>query len=99
MAAEGYPDTPKTGAQITGVAEAAGDAGVSILHAGTTSGETGEFTASGGRLLTVVATGDDLAAARETAYAAAQKISIPNGQDRTDIAANPLNGHLTTPRP
>lgn len=97
MAAEGYPDTPKTGAQITGVAEAARDAGVSILHAGTTSGETGEFTASGGRLLTVVATGDDLAAARDTAYAAVEKISIPNGQYRTDIAAKAINGDITIP--
>lgn len=97
MAAEGYPDTPKTGAQITGVAEAARDAGVSILHAGTTSGETGEFTASGGRLLTVVASGDDLAAARDTAYAAVEKISIPNGQYRTDIAAKAINGDITIP--
>src|SRR5699024_1068683 len=69
MAAEGYPEAPQAGAQITGVAEAAKLEGVSILHAGTTAGSSGEFTASGGRLLTVVATGDDLATARDSAYA------------------------------
>ena len=97
MASEGYPGAPKTGAQITGVADAAKHEDVSVLHAGTTTGDTGEFTASGGRLLTVVATGDDLVQARDTAYAAVEKISIPNGQYRTDIAAKAINGEITIP--
>ncbi|GAA4117685.1 phosphoribosylamine--glycine ligase [Enteractinococcus coprophilus] len=95
VASEGYPETPKTGAQITGVADAAQDEDVTVLHAGTTAGKTGEFTASGGRVLTVVATGKDLGAARDKAYAAVEKISIPNGQYRTDIAAKAINGEIT----
>ena len=97
LASEGYPASPKTGVQITGVAEAAQHENVSVLHAGTTAGDTGEFTASGGRLLTVVATGEDLAAARDTVYAAVETISIPNGQYRTDIAAKAINGDITIP--
>lgn len=97
MAAEGYPDAPKTGAQITGVAQAARADDISILHAGTTTGNTGEFTASGGRLLTVVATGDTLETARDTAYDAVEQITVPNGQYRTDIAAKAINGQITIP--
>ena len=97
LASEGYPDAPQTGAQISGVREAAKQENVSILHAGTTAGDTGEFTASGGRLLTVVATGSDLAAARDTAYKAVETISIPNGHYRTDIAAKAINGEITIP--
>lgn len=97
LASEGYPASPKTGVQITGVAEAARHENVSILHAGTTAGDTGEFTASGGRLLTVVGTGEDLTAARDTAYGAVEAITIPNGQYRTDIAAKAINGDITIP--
>lgn len=97
VASEGYPAAPKTGAQITGVAEAARLEDVSILHAGTTAGDTGEFTASGGRLLTVVATGEDLATARDKAYGAVETISVPNGHYRTDIAAAAINGEITIP--
>ncbi|GAA4475892.1 phosphoribosylamine--glycine ligase [Enteractinococcus fodinae] len=97
LASEGYPESPQTGAQISGVREAAKQENVSILHAGTTAGDTGEFTASGGRLLTVVATGSDLAEARDTAYKAVETISIPNGHYRTDIAAKAINGEITIP--
>lgn len=97
MAAEGYPQAPKTGAQITGVAEAARLDDISILHAGTTSGATGEFTASGGRLLTVVATGEDLATARDKAYDAVDHISVPDGHFRTDIADKAINGQVIIP--
>lgn len=97
MAAEGYPQAPQPGAQISGVAEAARLEGVSVLHAGTTSGETGEFTASGGRLLTVVATGEDLATARDKAYEAVEHISVPNGHYRTDIADKAINGQISLP--
>ncbi len=97
MASEGYPDAPQTGAQITGVAAAAKHPDVKVLHSGTTSGDTGEFTASGGRLLTVVATGEDLATARDKAYGAVEEISVPNGHYRTDIAAKAINGQITLP--
>jgi len=97
LASEGYPTSPKTGAQITGIADAAKQQDVSILHAGTTAGDTGEYTASGGRLLTVVATGPDLAAARDKAYAAVETIELPDGHYRTDIAAKAINDEISIP--
>src|SRR5699024_2730731 len=97
LAAQGYPEAAPAGDRIAGGAEAAEVEGVSILHAGTTAGSSGEFTASGGRLLTVVATGDDLAIARDSAYAAVEHISVPNGHYRTDIAAKAISGDITIP--
>ena len=97
VASEGYPNAPRTGAQINGVAQATKREDVAVLHAGTTSGETGEFTASGGRLLTVVATGQDLAAAQQKAYDAVGQIEVPNGHYRTDIAQKAINGQISIP--
>src|SRR5699024_3761535 len=97
VAYEGYPHAPRTGAQINGVAQAAKREDVAVLHAGTTPGETGEFTASGGRLLTVVATGQDLAAAQQKAYDAVGQIEVPNGHYRTDIAQKAINGQISIP--
>jgi phosphoribosylamine--glycine ligase len=42
---------------------------------------------SGGRVLSVVGTGADLAAARSSAYAAVDRITLPGSHHRTDIAA------------
>ena len=63
IAAENYPGTPVTGDVITG---ADGDG---ILHAGTKIAADGSVVSAGGRVLSAVATGGDLAAARENAYA------------------------------
>jgi phosphoribosylamine--glycine ligase len=41
---------------------------------------------SGGRVLSVVGTGDDLAAARAGAYEAVGRIRLRGGRHRTDIA-------------
>jgi phosphoribosylamine--glycine ligase len=46
----------------------------------------GEFVATGGRVLSVVATGADFAAARAKAYAALGTIHLEGGHYRTDIA-------------
>ena len=63
LAAENYPGRPRVGDVITG-AEADG-----VLHAGTARRDDGAVVSSGGRVLSVVGTGSDLAAAREDAYA------------------------------
>ena len=46
----------------------------------------GQLIAAGGRVLNVVGTGPDLAAARAAAYQAAGKIKMRGGWFRTDIA-------------
>lgn len=85
VAAEGYPEKPRSGDRIAGLAEAAALPGVAVLHAGTRS-VGGEVVSSGGRVLTVVGTGTDLAQARERAYAAVDLIDLRDSHHRRDIA-------------
>ncbi|MEV1025482.1 phosphoribosylamine--glycine ligase [Streptomyces sp. NPDC050264] len=90
IASHNYPDTPRTGDPITGLdAVAAQDApNAYVLHAGTKrDGENGPVLSAGGRVLSVTATGTDLAQARERAYAALTRIDLDGSQHRTDIAA------------
>jgi phosphoribosylamine--glycine ligase len=86
VAAPGYPADPRSGDPIDGLAEAAAEPGVHVLHAGTAA-DGDRVISAGGRVLAVTATGPDLAAARERAYAAVAKIRLPGAQVRTDIAA------------
>ena len=86
LASEGYPELPITGRVLTGLDEAAAVEGVTIAHAATARTIDG-FVATGGRVLSVVATGTDFAQARERAYEAIGRIGLEGGQFRTDIAA------------
>jgi phosphoribosylamine--glycine ligase len=86
IAAAGYPGQPAAGEEIKNLQDAEKISGAYILHAGTTlHGET--LLSSGGRVLDVVGTGPDLAAARAAAYSAAALVKLPGGWYRTDIAA------------
>ena len=51
----------------------------------------GTLVAAGGRVLSVCAEGDDIAQARERAYAAIRKIDWPGGFNRTDIGWRALD--------
>jgi phosphoribosylamine---glycine ligase len=90
MAAKGYPGKPVAHTAIRGVAEAAAMPGVQIFQAGTEVLD-GELVSSGGRVLTVCATGTDLAAARKAAYAAVDAIDWPEGFCRRDIGWRALS--------
>jgi phosphoribosylamine--glycine ligase len=90
LAAEGYPDAPVTGAEITG-AEADLGSEVAIFHAGTVRDEAGVLRAAGGRVLNVCARGEDLVEARARAYEAVSRIHLPGGFHRTDIGWRALN--------
>jgi phosphoribosylamine--glycine ligase len=59
---------------------------VQVLHAGTRRID-GDVVSAGGRVLSVTATGEDIAAARASAYEAVQAISLAGSHYRTDIAA------------
>ena len=91
LAAAGYPGAPRAGDAIEGLADAA-TTGAIVFHAGTTRDEGGTFRTSGGRVLSVVGQGPDLAAARLAANAAADRIHADGLQHRRDIAAesNPV---------
>ena len=90
LASEGYPETSAPNRPIYGVGDAEVD-GIEICHAATAWQENkdGEeaLIATGGRVLSVVATGHDFAHARKHAYAAIEKIQLQGSHYRKDIAA------------
>ncbi|MGN6608549.1 MAG: phosphoribosylamine--glycine ligase [Jatrophihabitans sp.] len=91
LAASGYPGTPRTGDVLTG-AEQAG-----VIHAGTRRRDDGAIVASGGRVLSMTATGPTLAEARDAAYALAGTVHLDGGQLRRDIAARAVAGDIRLP--
>ncbi|MEV0639115.1 phosphoribosylamine--glycine ligase [Streptomyces sp. NPDC050619] len=93
VASHNYPGTPRTGDPITGLDEvAAKDAPHAyVLHAGTKR-DGDAVVSAGGRVLSVTATGKDLAEARDRAYQAVDRIHLDGSQHRTDIAAKAAAG-------
>ena len=85
LAAKGYPAAPEKGSVIEGVADAAGDDGMTrVFHAGTRlDGE--RLLADGGRVLNVTALGATVSQAQRRAYAAVDRIDWPHGFWRRDI--------------
>ena len=59
VAAHGYPGTPRTGDPISGLDDATSEHAW-VLHAGTRRDDVGEVVSAGGRVLSVVATGQVL---------------------------------------
>ena len=86
VAAAGYPAAPRTGDVIEGLADAEAVEGVEVLHAGTRRDSTGQLVSSGGRVLSVTATGSELAQARGRAYAAVERVRVEGSHFRRDIA-------------
>jgi phosphoribosylamine--glycine ligase len=86
IAAEGYPASPVAGDLIEGLDDAEDVEGAWVLHAGTDADAEGRVVATGGRVLSVVGTGEDLDAARAAAYRAVRRIRLRGGQHRGDIA-------------
>jgi phosphoribosylamine---glycine ligase len=89
IAAENYPGRPRVGDVITG-SEAHG-----VLHAGTARRADGAVVSAGGRVLSVVGTGADLAAARAAAYATAGSVRLPGSHFRSDIGLAAEQGQIT----
>jgi phosphoribosylamine--glycine ligase len=89
IAAEGYPGRPRTGDVITG-SELHG-----VLHAGTRRREDGATVSTGGRVLSVVGTGDTLATARTDAYRLATTVHLAGSHHRTDIALRAEQGTIS----
>jgi phosphoribosylamine--glycine ligase len=83
LASEGYPESPVPGRPIRGL-DGVRDA--RVVHAATAERD-GELFATGGRVLSVVATAPDFAEARRLVYNALEQIALEGGQYRRDIAA------------
>jgi phosphoribosylamine--glycine ligase len=84
MAARGYPGEPARGGAISGLAAAEAVPGALVFQAGTREAG-GALLADGGRVLTLVGTGPDPAAAREAAYQAVAAVEWADGFCRRDI--------------
>ena len=85
MASGGYPASYKKGFPITGLN--AIDKDIVVFHAGTRVGsEPGRVLTNGGRVLTVVATGKNIAEAREKVYNNINRIHFEGCHYRKDIA-------------
>lgn len=97
LAAEGYPQSPRKGDLISGLAKAAAVEGVTIFHAGTAVAAEGAaagdnntkssngFVTAGGRVLGVTAVAESLQESLDIAYEAVEKISWNGMQYRRDI--------------
>ncbi|HLZ27523.1 MAG TPA: phosphoribosylamine--glycine ligase [Chloroflexota bacterium] len=77
LAAPGYPEAPRLGGAIAGLADVSED--VLVFHAGTRRDHDGRLVTSGGRVLSVVGF------ERDAVYAAAKAIRFDGKQFRGDI--------------
>lgn len=85
-AADGYPTSARTGDLILGLDEAEAGEDVVIFHGGTKLDDE-QLVTSGGRVLCVTSLGDDLEAARESAYEAYDAVTWDGKFCRRDIGA------------
>ena len=87
MASPGYPESPRTGDVIRGIAEAEAT-GATVFCAGVASDDEGRLVTAGGRVLNVTGFGENLPEARNRAYDAVNMVDWPGEQHRSDIAHN-----------
>ena len=84
LASGGYPGSYKTGFPVTGLDDV--DKDITVFHASTKVGQNGQVLTGGGRCLTVVALGKNLAEAREKVYNNITRIHFEGAYYRKDIA-------------
>ena len=84
LAAAHYPETPRKGDVIHGLAAA--QAHGKVFHAGSATNAAGDTITNGGRVLCAVGLGDDVEAAKAAAYQTVAAITFDGMQYRTDIA-------------
>jgi phosphoribosylamine--glycine ligase len=85
LASRGYPESSSVGDPISGL-RSIDSINTELLHAGTDERD-GELVTGGGRVLNVTGMGDTPGMARDSAYAAADRIEFDGKQLRRDIAA------------
>ena len=71
-----------------------GDRGAGVQHAGTALNADGAVISAGGRVLSVVGLGADLAAARQAAYERVAGVRLADAHWRTDIALAAVEGRI-----
>jgi phosphoribosylamine--glycine ligase len=88
LAAAGYPEAPRKGDEIKGLAKDGED--FHVFHAGTAERD-GKVITNGGRVLCVTALGDKVKIAAERAYEVAEGIRFAGMQLRKDIGYRAFN--------
>ncbi len=88
LSAAGYPGTPKSGDEITGIADAE-RSGAKVFQAGTRQ-EGSKLVTSGGRVLGVTASGNNLQTAIDRSYRAIHEIKFDGMHFRRDIGRKGL---------
>jgi phosphoribosylamine--glycine ligase len=83
LAARGYPDAPEKGAEIT-LPERLDD-NVTVFHAGTVRSADGKLRTSGGRVLTITATGATFTDAQRKSRKTAEAVRFEGKVFRRDI--------------
>ena len=83
LAADGYPDAPRSGDAISGLPKTASDDAM-VFHAGTVAAD-GAMRTAGGRVLGVTALGDSVKMAQKRAYELTETIAFDGMQYRRDI--------------
>ena len=87
LAAAGYPDAPRKGDAISGIAAEPGEC--KIFHAGTRLND-GKPVSAGGRVLCVTALGETVRQAQRNAYACVESVHFDGRQYRKDIGHRAL---------
>jgi phosphoribosylamine--glycine ligase len=88
LAAQGYPDAPRKGDEVSGLPKDGDD--FHVFHAGTGI-HGGKVVTTGGRVLCVTALGDKVKMAAEHAYEVVDKIRFDGMQFRRDIGHRAFN--------
>lgn len=91
LAAPGYPESPRLGDRIPDL-ETAPEEGCLAFAAGVAASGDGGLRTAGGRVLTVVGQGADLAGAAALAYRGAARMAFPGALMRRDIGVAPVAG-------
>lgn len=86
LCAEGYPGVPRTGDHIEGLDRLPD--GVYGFHGATASTPAGGFMTMGGRVMHIVASGANVAEARDRAYQGAERVTFRGKFYRSDIASS-----------
>jgi phosphoribosylamine--glycine ligase len=96
MSSGGYPGSYKTGFPIRGIDSV--DKDMLVFHAGTKLGNDGIIYTDGGRVLTVVGVGKDIAEAREKVYRNIPNIYFEGWHYRKDIALREIDKIESSPK-
>ncbi len=92
LAADGYPEQPRKGDEISGLPRNEGD--LHVFHAGTALRDSKVVT-NGGRVLCVTALGDTVRIAQRRAYQIAEQIQFAGKQMRRDIGYRAISAKKT----